>query len=484
MSKPTIRTRFAPSPTGLMHLGNVRAALMNYLFAQQTDGSFIVRIEDTDQTRNFDPGAKQILTDLAWLQLSFDEGPGKPAAHKDYGSYFQSERTALYNEKLQFLQKNESIYRCFCTQEELEKKRLRQIALKQPPRYDRACLKLSPSEIAAKVAAQTPFIWRMKLNQQQSVTITDLGHGPTTFDFNNFSDFPLTRQDGSVTFMFANCVDDIAMEITHIFRGNDHLSNTAGQVALYMAFEIPLPVYWHLPMICNIEGKKLSKRDFGFSLNDLRNSGFLPEAICNYLAIIGGGSFINEIMTQKELIQSVHFDTIHSSSFIRYDVEKLRWINHKWIAQYPHEELTALARPFLEKQFPAIANMDDATLTPLIQTIKTDIHTLDEIDNEIAFYFTPPTVTHADLEAIIPNEHLTKILALLKQNIEPMTDITLCLNNLKAAAKEQQLPMKLLFSALRLILTGKPNGIGIQELIQMLGIKETKKRFNLLTSNG
>lgn len=481
MSTPTIRTRFAPSPTGLMHLGNVRAALMNYLFARQTHGTFIVRIEDTDQTRNFDPGAKQILTDLAWLQLPFDEGPGKPAAHKDYGSYFQSERTALYNEKLQLLQKNKSIYRCFCTQEELEKKRVRQIALKQPPRYDRTCLKLSPSDVAAKIAAQTPFIWRMKLNQQQTITITDLGHGPTTFDFNNFSDFPLTRQDGSVTFMFANCVDDIAMEITHIFRGNDHLSNTAGQVALYMAFGIPLPIYWHLPMICNIEGKKLSKRDFGFSLNDLRNSGFLPEAICNYLAIIGGGSFANEIMTQSELIQSVRFDTIHSSSFIRYDVEKLRWMNHKWISQYPPEQLATLARPFLEKQFTTIANMDDAALTPLIQAIKTDIHTLDEIDNELAFYFAPPTITHTDLQAIIPSEHLTNILALLKTNIAVLSDIDTCLNNLKTTAKEQKIPLKLLFSTLRFVLTGKPNGIGIQELIQILGSEETKKRFTAIS---
>src|SRR5579863_4599044 len=257
-----VRVRFAPSPTGMMHLGNVRAALINFLFAHQKKGTFVLRIEDTDAQRMLDPEAKKIIEDLAWLGLTYDEGPhvGGP-----YAPYFQSERMNLYQEKLHLLKEKNLIYRCFCSEEELAKRRDRQQALKLPPRYDRTCLALSEKEINHLLDNNTLFIWRFKLDHQRSVTITDLAHGETTFKLSNFSDFAITRQDGSFTFIFANFVDDLLMKITHIFRGEDHLSNTANQAALFAAAGAPLPIYWHLPILCNLEGKKLSKRDFGFS---------------------------------------------------------------------------------------------------------------------------------------------------------------------------------------------------------------------------
>ena len=298
-----VRVRFAPSPTGFMHLGNVRAALVNYLFARQKNGTFILRIEDTDQQRNVDPEGRQIIADLNWLNLTYQEGPlvGGP-----YAPYYQSERTPLYQEHLELLKKQARVYRCFCTAEELEKKRQRQLALKMPPRYDRACLKLSAQEIEKNLAEHKPFIWRFKLSDQ-IIQVTDLARGTITYDLKHFSDFPLTRQDGSFTFIFANFVDDLTMKISHIFRGEDHLSNTGVQAALYEAFSAPLPLFWHLPIMSNAEGKKLSKRDFGFSLNDLRTAGFLPEAIDNYLAIIGGGTFTQEIMSLEELAKNLDF---------------------------------------------------------------------------------------------------------------------------------------------------------------------------------
>jgi nondiscriminating glutamyl-tRNA synthetase len=475
MSTPSIRVRFAPAPTGLMHLGNVRAALMNYLFAKQQNGTFVLRIEDTDFERNFDPGAQHIIKDLQWLGLTYDEGPHKEGF---CGPYFQSQRTDLYNDKLRYLQENGFAYRCFCTQEEIEKKRARQIALKQPPRYDRTCFKRSADDSQDLLAKNAPFIWRMYVGSVQSVTIVDLGHGTMTFDLNHFSDFSLTRQDGSVTFMLANCVDDIAMNISHVFRGEDHLTNTAGQAVLYQAFGAPLPIYWHMAIMCNIDGKKLSKRDFGFSLNDLRESGFLPEAINNYLGITGGRSFANEIMTLQELVSAITFDNMHASGQVKYDVEKLRWVNHKWINQLQPMQLTALVRPFLEKQFPAVESMSPEALNKILSIVKTDVHTLDEFGNALAFYFVRPTVTKDDLDAFVPSDQEMKVCALLAKHIEIVkADTALFLNTLKSEAKVENIPFKALFTVVRVMLTGKPVGPGIDELIAVLGAQEAYERI-------
>ena len=335
MHNSIVRVRFAPAPTGMMHLGNIRSALINALYAKRYNGTFVLRIEDTDTDRNYDPNAVEITCDLEWLGLTFNEGPGKGGPH---APYFQSQRTALYQEKLQLLINSGHVYRCFCSEEELEQRRERQRALKLPPRYDRTCLGLDAATIEKYLAENIPFIWRFKLDHDQSITITDLAHKEVTFELKHFSDFPLTRQDGSVTFMFANCVDDIDMEITHVFRGEEHLSNTAGQAALYGAFQKPLPTYWHLPLLCNANGKKLSKRDFGFSLRDLKNEGFTPEAILNYLAIIGG-SYQEEIMSFDELANTIDLAHPAKTGSITYDVEKFRWVNRKWIERYTPEEL-------------------------------------------------------------------------------------------------------------------------------------------------
>lgn len=317
-----VRVRFAPSPTGLMHLGNVRSALMNFLFARQKKGSFILRLEDTDTQRNFDPNGKQIMADLAWLGLFYDEGPdiGGPC-----GPYMQSERAAIYGEYLRQLEVKNKVYKCFCTSEELEKKRQRQIALKTPPRYDRSCARLNAQE-SEELSKTKPFIWRFNLEDEteKHIEITDLARGTVKYDLKHFSDFPLTRQDGSFTFIFANFVDDVTMLITHIFRGEDHLTNTALQALLYRTFEVKLPLFWHLPIICNSTGKKLSKRDFGFSLGDLHKGGFLPEALNNYLTIIGGGVFKQEVMDMNQLIDAFNFEEINSTGAVKYDLEKLR----------------------------------------------------------------------------------------------------------------------------------------------------------------
>ena len=473
MNKTTpFRVRFAPAPTGLMHLGNVRTALMNYLFAKQKEGTFIIRIEDTDTQRNYDPQATKIIEDLTWLGLDYQEGPGKGGP---YEPYFQSQRTEIYQEHIQKLQEKNKIYRCFCSTDELETKRQRQVALKLPPRYDRTCTKRTPLEIEKLLAQNTPFIWRVYLDQSKSIVIHDLAHGTITFEFKNFSDFPITRTDGTFTFIFANFVDDMVMQMTHVIRGEDHLTNTANQAALYQMLDAQIPIFWHLPILCNAEGKKLSKRDFGFSLTDLINSGYLPEAIDNYLAIIGGGTFENEIMALDELIQKMNFKDIHSTGHVRYDVEKLRWLNQKWIAKLAPDDLVARCMPFLLKTYPQIKDIPHATLAALIQTIKTDLHTLADICQALCFIFEPPLV---DTAALTPDHK--KIAVLIKNNISKITDPETFVATLKQEAKKENIPLNQLFWFLRMALLGKEHGPAIHELITMLGTQEARTRIEKL----
>jgi len=469
-----VRVRFAPSPTGIMHLGNIRIALLNYLFAKKNNGVFIIRIEDTDLERNYDPGAEKILQDLHWLKLDYDEGPKK---NSPYGPFFQSERLNIYAEELKKLQEGEFVYRCFCTKEELEKKRKRQISLKQPPRYDQTCLKLSKIDIDQKLHGQVPYIWRVRIEHTQKLLLDDMAHGIMTFDLKNFTDFPLTRTDGSFTFMFANCVDDILMEISHVIRGEDHLTNTVGQVVLYHAFGKNPPRFWHQPILANIDGKKLSKRDFGFSLYDLRDAGFLPEAITNYLGIIGG-SFEQEIMSIEELI--AHFDTKHISptGMIKYDVEKLRWVNHKWINKLDNKKLTAYALPYIEKTWPQAHTLSQSNLENLIEAIKTDIHSLDELPDHVRFYFEEPTVSVQDLEKISDQKTVSVILLLIKKNLNYLSNSDKFLEEIKTQAKENEINFRYIGSALRLILTGHEKGIGLKLLLDTLKYEQCKKRLD------
>lgn len=475
MSDPKVRVRFAPSPTGFMHLGNIRTALMNYLFAKQRNGTFILRVEDTDPSRNHDPQAKKIISDLEWLGLTYDEGPIKGGP---YAPYFQSERQDIYKEHLEKLKAKHLVYRCFCTSETLDRKKQRQIAMKQPPRYDRTCTKLTQEEIDERVANNVPFIWRIKLDHDRSITIEDVSHGPITFELKNFSDFPLTRQDGTFTFMFANFVDDLIMKISHVLRGEDHLTNSAGQAALYDAFSAPLPMFWHMPILCNLDGKKMSKRDFGFSLNDLMQAGYLPEAITNYLAITGGGSFENEIMSLPDIAQTLNFANASTSGHVKYDPEKLKWINHKWIDQVSAQELLERCLPILEHTYPAAATLDDTKLSNMLQMLKPGFTTLNDCVTELGFYFTEPVVTQEQVNMI---ENVESIKQLVTKHLAHINNADHFISELKKECKQNNIGIKPLFQFLRLALMGAVKGPSIHELIDMLGAQEAEKRItNLL----
>lgn len=462
-SFPHVRVRFAPSPTGWMHLGNARIALLNALFAKKNNGSFILRIEDTDQTRNIDPQGKQIMADLAWFNITIDEGP-----------FYQSQRNDLYQSYLSRLIEQELVYRCFETNEELELKRQRQLARGLPPKYDRAGLRLTPTEIAHHLKIGTPFVWRLKL-PDGSVTINDIAHGTMTFDLENFSDVALTRHDGSCTFLFANCIDDIEMKISHVLRGGDHLTNTAVQAAMYTLLGAPQPTFYHMPLLCNAEGKKISKREFGASLDDFKKAGFLPEGLSNYLAIIGG-TFVNEIMSYDELAATIRFDTSSPKGTVHFDIEKLRWINHKWMGRLSVDEIVERSMSLFTAAYPNITH-DRAELARLITPIKDNLTTLNDAITMLGFVFTQPSIK---IDLLKEHEgdayrHLFKKI-LAKQ----VTDIHALFASIKETCKEEKAPLGKILALVRIALTGEAHGISVGDLFAMLGIDETKKRMAIL----
>lgn len=473
MSKDSsIRVRFAPSPTGIMHLGNVRTALLNYLFAQQKQGNNILRIEDTDPDRNFDPNAIRLQNDLAWLGFTYNEGPqGGPHA-----PYFQSQRSALYQKQLEILQEKKAIYRCFCSAQELEHKRERALALHIAPRYDRTCLSLSQAAIEENLTQGIPFIWRFKIPNNQIVEVNDLAQGVIKFDLNHFSDFPVSRSDGSFTFLFANCIDDMLMEITHVLRGEDHLSNTANQILLFTTFGKNPPLFWHLPILCNVDGKKLSKRDFGFALADLRNEGFLPESIINYLAILGG-SFVQEIMDVPTLIKTLNFDAIKPTRNIKYDVEKLRWVNHQWMQRYDLEKLFQLVKPIMFKAYPHLQEHEQASLLALLQTVRSELVTLYDIVPALHFYCVEPNVTHDTIAEHIPTELHQGFFAMLKKHLPLLSNHETFLATTKKDAQELGVSPKLFFGIMRIIISGSAKGPALKDIITLLGQERVTQRI-------
>ena len=459
-----IRVRFAPSPTGFMHIGNVRAALMNYLFAHQKDGTFVLRIEDTDQNRNVDEAGLNILTTLKWLSLKYNEGP---VVGGNFGPYLQSERTDKYKKHLDDLINNQLIYRCFCTEEQLEAKRKAQIESGQPPRYDGTCRNLSDDKIKEKIKAGLSFVWRFKLNKDAIYEINTLERGVVKFEMKNFSDFILVRSDGSFTFLFTNFVDDYLMQITHVIRGEDHLTNTAMQAALFNAFAFPLPQFWHLPIICGADGKKLSKRDFGFGVQDLREEGFLPQAILNYLAMIGT-SFKEEIQSLGELTKSYDFEKVSSTGGIKFDMEKLRWINHKWIERLSANKLSEYVKPFLHDQIPASIELDDKKLEFILEKVKTDLKTLKDIGSVISFYFEDPKVDIKKIEEKFGKDKADIALKIIKDNSDIYNKTDQFLDILKKESKERGLKIREIFGTLRYLLTGTFNGISMHDLFEVL----------------
>lgn len=350
-----VRVRFAPSPTGHLHIGGARTALFNYLFAMHNGGKFILRIEDTDTTRSTEEYIDAIIEGMKWLGLEWDEGP-----------YRQTSRFAIYKSYVDRLLEEGKAYRCYCTAEELEQRREAALASGKPPKYDGRCRNISG------VVQDKPFAVRFKMPHEGVTVVDDLIKGVVEFENTQLEDMIIMRSDGTPTYNFVVVVDDIDMKITHIIRGDDHLNNTPKQIHIYRAFGWELPIFAHLPMILGADKTRLSKRHGATSVMAYKEMGYLPGALVNYLVRLGWAHGDQEVFSKDELISYFSLENIGKSAAI-FNPEKLLWLNSQYIMQEQPEVLYEMAKPFLIQ-----AGIVNADWSPDIRWVAKAVKSLQE----------------------------------------------------------------------------------------------------------
>ncbi len=345
----SVRVRYAPSPTGYPHVGNIRTALSNWLFARHTGGKFILRIEDTDVARKVEGAVEAIMDSLRWLGLDWDEGP---EVGGDYGPYFQSQRLEMYQQAAEQLVKQGDAYYCYCSPQRLEEMRAEQVRRKQPPGYDRLCRELSPHQCAEKDADGIKAVVRFKTPLEGQTIYNDVIFREVTFEHSTLDDFVLLKSDGYPTYHLANVVDDHAMEISHVIRAEEWISSVPRHLLLYQALGFEPPLYVHHPMILGPDRAKLSKRHGAVSILEYREQGYLPETMFNFLALIGWSlDDKTELLTRQELIDNFSLERIGKTGAI-FNREKLNWMNGVYIRCLSLEDFTQRALPFLDREMP------------------------------------------------------------------------------------------------------------------------------------
>jgi glutamyl-tRNA synthetase len=372
----TVRVRFAPSPTGHLHVGGARTAIFNWLFAHHAHGELIIRVEDTDQARSTRESETMVLEDLKWLGMDWQEGPDVGGPHEPYR---QSERLEVYGAAAQQLLAAGAAYRCFCSEELLETRRKKAEEEGRPPHYDLTCFRLSPQEISAKLAAWAPFALRFHVPEDGDVTIDDLIRGEVTWKKESLGDFILVRSDGLPTYNFSVVVDDHDMEITHVIRAEEHLTNTHRQVLIYRALDWKIPKFAHVSLILGPDRSKLSKRHGATSVSAYADEGFLPEAMVNYLTLLGWSTPDGrEIFDREYAFENFSPDRVNSAPAV-FDRQKLEWLNGQYIHARSAAELRPLVRRFLQ------TSASDAWLDQAIELVKKSVDKLTLFTESLRF---------------------------------------------------------------------------------------------------
>jgi glutamyl-tRNA synthetase len=458
-----VRVRFAPSPTGALHIGGVRTALFNWLFARHHGGKFILRIEDTDQTRSTDESIQIILDGMKWLGLDWDEGP-----------FRQTERMAIYREHVDRLLKQGKAYYCYCTPEELEARRKEALASGRPPKYDRKCRSLK-----TPVAGRTPAVRFLSSDEGQTI-VRDLIRGAVIFENQQLDDLIILRSDGFPTYNFAVVVDDVTMNITHVIRGDDHLNNTPRQIQLYQALGYEPPEFAHLPMILGSDKTKLSKRHGATAVTEYIDLGYLPEALVNYLARLGWSHGDQEIFSHQELIERFSLEYVGKAPSV-FNPEKLLWLNHHYIQQADTGRLAGLLLELLKKDGVVSSGKepDHDWLKKLVRILTERSHTLVEMKTAAI----PFIVDEITMDEKARAKHLTpdvapilSELAKRLKTVDPFThtEIEKVFN---ALVTEKGLKLGKLAQPVRVALTGGTVSPGIFEVIEVMGAEKTLKRI-------
>ncbi len=469
----TIRVRFAPSPTGSLHIGGARTALFNWLYARKNSGVFVLRLEDTDTERFIEAAAEGIRSTLRWLSLDWDEGPDKGGP---FGPYVQSERKALYTAEAQRLLEAGGAYCCYCTPEELAQQREEARKKGEVPRYSGCCRHLTEDERQAKEAQGIRPALRIAAPSEGTTVVEDLVRGEVSFDNRvSFDDYIIMKSNGMPTYNFACVVDDHTMGITHVIRAEEHLSNTPKQSIVYRALGYPLPQFAHVPMILAPDRSKLSKRHGATAVEEFREEGYLPEAIVNYLALLGWSpGDEREVMGLKEIVSTFSLDSVSKHAAI-YDVKKLTWINAQYLSNLPIERVVEVALPFyqarnLVSDHPSTPEM--GYVTRVIDAVRTRIHTLVELADASASFFTEDyPYDEKGVRKHFTKDGVAEILARGRAALARVESFTL--EETEKAYREVIEEMGISGGALihptRLALSGRTVGPGLFDIIVTLG---------------
>jgi glutamyl-tRNA synthetase len=447
-----VRTRFAPSPSGYLHIGGARTALFNYLFARHMGGVFVLRVEDTDRERSTPESIQAILESLSWLELDWDEGP-----------FFQSERSAIYREQLDRLLAEGKAYRCICTAAELDQKRKAAMTTGRKPTYDRRCRE------AGVGPDQTPHTIRFKAPFSGETIVRDVVKGAVTFPNQELDDLVVARSDGSPTYNFCAVVDDALMKITHVIRGEDHLSNTPKQIQIYAALGFPVPIFAHVPLILGLDRTRLSKRHGATSVTAYRDDGYLPEGLNNYLVRLGWSHGDDEIFSRTELIEKFGLESIGTAAGV-FNPEKLAWVSFQHLKQLPPSDLARRVRPLIDARgWPVPGN--DAWLEQAVAILQERAHTLVELVDSASYLLHD----QIEIDAKAAAKHLAKanpaMLADLRSALASLDEWTL--DDLQKAFEDvmarYEIGLGKVAQPVRVALTGGAVSPGIYEVAHVLG---------------
>jgi glutamyl-tRNA synthetase len=472
----TIRVRFAPSPTGFLHIGGARTALFNWLFARHNKGVFVLRIEDTDRERSTDEYIEAILDGMKWLGLDWDEGP-----------YRQTERFDVYKKSIAKLLEEGKAYLCYCSPEELEASRKQSMKEGRALKYNGKCRNLKPiHDLAYRQAGlrstihEKKAVVRFKMPQQGQTTVNDMVKGVVKFPNDQLDDLIIQRSDGTPTYNLTVVVDDVDMGITHVVRGDDHLNNTPRQIQLYRAFDFSVPVFAHLPMILGSDKTRLSKRHGATSVMAYHEMGYLPEAVVNYLVRLGWSYGDQEVFTKKKLIEYFSFENVGKAAAV-FNPEKLLWLNSQYIMNTPAQKLAEHVTPILEKDgiIQRGQQLDREWMTKAVETLKERSKTLTELAHSLRYYI----VEDVEYEEKARNKFLTKdnenLLIDFKDRISSLSvfNATEIERVFRALAEEKTLKLGKLAQPVRVAITGGTASPGIFELLEIIGREKTVRRL-------
>lgn len=470
-----IRVRFAPSPTGFLHVGGLRTALYNYLFARHHKGKFILRIEDTDQTRFVEGAVENLISTLRWIGIDYDEGPDRGG---EYGPYIQSQRLELYQTYAKQLLELDKAYYCFCASDELEIIRKQQNTEKSHPMHNHHCRNLSADHIQKNLDDGKQYVIRMKIPLHGEVEFHDIIRGDITVAYNVIDDQVILKSDGFPTYHLANVVDDHLMKISHIIRGEEWLPSTPKHILLYRAFDWDIPQYAHLSLLLNKDRSKLSKRQGDVAVEDYKAKGYLPETLLNFVALLGWHtSDDREIFSLDELIENFSLDRVGKTGAI-FDIEKLNWMNAQYLKRYSLDQLTEMCIPYLQKAGYDVTDRNH--IRTMVETVSTRVNYLASITDHVTMFSDDPvTFENAEAKEMIQTSSSQKVFLSFITFAEQITDWSRdeFKSLMKEVQKESGIKGKDLFMPVRIALTGNMHGPELPLIAEVFGKKKCLQRI-------